>query len=67
MTWKFVGDKKGLEPLPGLPLASSDIEWKDAMAVYEANASEPGAGKAVEASGLYQHTNDKAPATPAEG
>lgn len=65
--WKFVGEKKGLEPLPGLPLAADDAEWKEALALYAANAGDPGAAKAVEASGLYQHVSDKAPAAPAEG
>lgn len=61
--WKFVGDKKGLEPLPGLPLEASDAEWKARMDEYEANGH-PEARKAIEASGLYQH--DKTPAAPAE-
>lgn len=61
MTWKFVGNLKGLEPLPGLPLEATDAEWRDAMAVYEANGHE-GERKAVEASGLYLHTEKAAPA-----
>lgn len=65
MTWKFVGEKKGLEPLPGLPLEASDAEWKDAMDAYEANGHE-GQRKAVEASGLYRHS-DKATAPAEEG
>lgn len=65
MTWKFVGEKKGLEPLPGLPLEASDAEWKDALTAYEANGH-PNERKAVEASGLYQHS-EKATASAEEG
>lgn len=62
--WKFVGDTKGLEPLPGIPLESSDADFEEALKAYGDGTDEE--AKAVKASGLYKHeqTKDKAPAAP---
>lgn len=68
MTWKFTGKNKhgdATEPLPGLPLESSEHDFNDALRqVYgDANGTE---ARAVKASGLYEHVSDK-PAESAEG
>ena len=52
MTWKFVGDKKGLEPLTGLPVEASD---KDFTARREAYDAFNGAGAFEAAKKLYEH------------
>ncbi len=69
--WRFVGDEKGLEPIPGLPLEASDEDFAAAVAVYEAQfgdrtfVDEKGetvvleAAGSVSRSGLYEHISDR--------
>lgn len=57
--WRFVGNQKGLEPIPGLPLEASDEDFEAAVQVYEAQFSDPAAIGSVKASGLYKHSNDR--------
>jgi len=64
MTWKFVGDKKGLMPLAGVPLEATDAEFNAAMKDYEALHGD-GSAAAVKASGLYENTKEAA-STPAK-
>jgi len=53
MAWLF--DKsKGLEPIPGLPVAADDDAFEAAVAAYEGQFDSDQAG-AVKASGLYKH------------
>lgn len=54
--YKFIGEEKGLEPIPGLPLEASDEEFEAAVAVYEAQFGAPGS---VKACGLYQQIKPK--------
>lgn len=61
--WRFVGDQKGLEPIPGLPLEASDEDFEAAVALYEAQFGPEGAGS-VAASGLYKHVKDAARVKP---
>lgn len=66
MTWKFVGHEKGLEPLPGLPLVATDVDFDEALKTYEALNGD-GASAAVKASGLYQQTKEAATGPAKEG
>lgn len=70
--WRFVGDKKGLEPLPGLPLEAPDEEFEEAVKRFEAQFGDRSfpdpehpnktltlkAKGSVERSGLYEHVAD---------
>lgn len=56
--WRFVGDQKGLEPLPGIPLEASDEDFEAAVKAYEASFGDETAGS-VKTSGLYEHVKDK--------
>lgn len=74
MAWKFIGDQRGLEPLPGIPLLATDREFKAAVDIYEAQLedrlvrNEDGdvvetvkARGSVKRSGLYEQFDDPKP------
>lgn len=65
MSWKFVGDAKGQEAIPGIPLACSDAEFRAAAAEYEAGFGPEAAGTLAK-SGLYEHVSDKPAKAPEE-
>lgn len=56
--WKFVGDEKGLEPIPGIPTEASDEEFEAAVKKYEARYGREGKGS-IERSGLYRRYGPK--------
>jgi len=64
MSWYFVGDKDGKEPLPGIPLVCSDEEFEAATGAYEAHFGTEAKGS-VKKTGLYKHMKD-APAAAGE-
>jgi hypothetical protein len=66
MSWKFVGDKLGKVPLPGVPLEATDAQFNAALKEYEALNGE-GTGAAVKASGLYEQTKEAATTPAKEG
>ena len=64
MTWRFVGDERGVLPIPGIPLECSDEEFDAAVTRYEARYGPEGKGS-IKRTGLYKQS--KPPAAKPEG
>lgn len=60
---RFIGDKKGWTPIPGIPQDGPAEEFDRAVKEYEAQAD--GWKGSIEASGLYERYEPKEPAKPA--